>query len=33
MIKEALAKVFDNNDLTYDEMRMVMDELMTGKAD
>ena len=33
MIKEALAKVFDNNDLTDDEMRMVMDELMTGKAD
>lgn len=33
MIKEALAKVFEGNDLTYDEMRAVMDELMTGEAD
>jgi anthranilate phosphoribosyltransferase len=33
MIKEALAKVFEGNDLTYDEMRTIMDELMSGEAD
>jgi anthranilate phosphoribosyltransferase len=33
MIKEALAKVFEGNNLTYDEMRAIMDELMTGEAD
>ncbi len=33
MIKEALAKVVEGKDLTYDEMRGIMDELMTGEAD
>ncbi|MCQ2492773.1 MAG: anthranilate phosphoribosyltransferase [Lachnospiraceae bacterium] len=33
MIKEALAKVVSGENLTYDEMRDIMDELMTGEAD
>ncbi len=33
MIKETLAKVVGGEDLTYDEMRGIMDELMTGEAD
>ena len=32
MIKEAILKVYQNNDLTYDEAYQTMDEIMSGEA-
>ncbi|MBI5179884.1 MAG: anthranilate phosphoribosyltransferase, partial [Nitrospirae bacterium] len=32
MIKEAIAKVVDGEDLTEDEMQEAMNEIMTGAA-
>ena len=32
MIKEAIIKIVDKKDLTYDEAYQVMDEIMTGKT-
>ena len=32
MIKEAILKVYKNNDLTYDEAYQTMDEIMSGTA-
>ena len=32
MIKEAILKVVSGSDLTYDESKQVMEEMMTGTA-
>ena len=32
MIKEAILKVYQNNNLTYDEAYQTMDEIMSGEA-
>ena len=32
MIKEAILKVYQNQDLTYDEAYQTMDEIMSGEA-
>ena len=32
MMKEAIAKLMNKQDLTYEEARQVMDEIMDGKV-